>query len=339
MSHMKPMRHKTSRAFVALVVTVAAASLVGAAWATAQAAPVNTAPPTITGTTTVGQTLTAGNGTWDNSPTAYQYRWLRCDKAGESCGPIAGNGGAQKTYTLANADADHAMRVRVTAVNAEGASTVRSTQTPVVQSNTAAAPRSTARPSISGDTTVGQELTADPGTWTNNPTSYSYQWRRCDTNPFQCFDVNGATGKAYGVREADIGFRMDVVVTATNAKGSDTARSLLTAVVEPKARVVNTRPDMKIVSVRFAGPRVYARFRICDDSLKNLTIIQTDTRPGALSYTRRFSTLIAPKPCGVYTRNWMPAPRFRGSGTYTLVLRARDKSGLTSATVRSSFVR
>ena len=333
---MKRMR-QTSRSSLALVAAVATASLAGAASAATQAAPVNTAPPTITGTTTVGQTLTAANGTWDNNPTAYQYRWLRCDRSGESCGPIGG--ATQKTYTLASADADHTMRVRVTAVNAEGATNARSGQTALVQSTTAAAPRSTSRPTVTGDTTVGQELTADPGTWTNNPTSYAYQWRRCDTNPFQCFDVTGATGKTYGVREADIGFRMDVVVTATNAKGNGTARSLLTAVVEPKARVVNTRPNMKIVSVRFAGPRVYARFRVCDDSLKNLTIIQTDTRPGRLSYTRRFSTLIAPKPCGVYTRNWMPAPRFRGSGKYTVVLRARDKSGLTSATVRSTFVR
>ena len=333
---MKRMR-QTSRAGLALVAAVAAASLAGAAWARAQAAPVNTAPPTTTGTATVGQTLTTQNGTWDNNPTAYQYRWLRCDKTGEGCGPIAG--ATQKTYTLANADADHTMRVRVTAVNADGATNARSNQTALVQSNTAAAPRSTSRPAVTGDTTAGQELTADPGEWANNPTNYAYQWRRCDTNPFQCFDVNGATGKTYGVREADIGFRIDVVVTASNPKGSGTARSLLTAVVEPKAQVVNHRPNMKLVSVRFAGPRVYARFRICDDSLKNLTIIQTDTRPGLLSYTRRFSTLTAPKPCGVYTRNWMPAPRFRGSGKYTLVLRARDKSGLTSSMVRSTFVR
>jgi len=328
---------KTSRAAPALVAAVAAASLASAAWATSQAAPVNTAPPTTTGTTTVGQTLTADNGTWNNSPTAYQYRWLRCDRSGNGCGPIGG--ATQKTYMLANADADHTLRVRVTAVNADGATDARSAQTAAVQSNTAAAPRSNSRPSITGDTTVGQELSTDPGTWTNNPTSYSYQWRRCDTSPFQCLDVTGATGKTYGVREADIGFRMDVVVTASNAKGNGTARSLLTAVIEPKARVVNHRPNMKIVSVRFAGPRVYARFRVCDDSLKNLTIFQTDTRPGRLSYTRRFSTLVAPKPCGVYTRNWMPAQRFRGSGKYTLVLRARDKSGLTSTMAQSTFVR
>ena len=78
---------------------------------------------------------------------------------------------------------------------------------------------------MTGDTTVGQELTADTGTWTNNPTTYAYQWRRCDTSPFQCLDVNGATGKTYGVREADIGFRMDVVVTARTGRGAARPRS------------------------------------------------------------------------------------------------------------------
>ena len=96
---------------------------------------------------------------------------------------------------------------------------------------------------------------------------------------------------------------------------------------------------MKLISVRFVGARVYARFRICDDSSKNLSIIETDSKPGKLSLTRRFATLVAPQPCGVYTRNWLLAPRFRGHGRYTVTLQARDTSGLTSAPVRRTFVR
>ena len=136
---------------------------------------------------------------------------------------------------------------------------------------------------------------------------------------------------------ADVGFRLRVLVTAKNAKGSTTAPSTLTDVVQPVVRVVNHRPSIRIISVRFLGQAVYARFRICDDSFKNVTIIETDSRPGKLSYTRRFSTLIPPRPCGVYTRHWLPAARFRGPGRYTVTLRARDKSGLTSLPARRTF--
>ena len=80
-------------------------------------------------------------------------------------------------------------------------------------------------------------------------------------------------------------------------------------------------------------------FRICDDSAKNLSIIETDSRPGKVSSTRRFATLVAPQPCGVYTRNWVPALRFRGHGRYTITLKAQDKSGSTSAPVKRTFFR
>src|ERR1051325_11266874 len=80
--------------------------------------PSNTAPPTISGTTTVGQTLTASNGTWSNSPTSFAYQWLRCNGGGNNCAAVAN--GTQQTYTLVGADAGHTLRVKVTATNADG---------------------------------------------------------------------------------------------------------------------------------------------------------------------------------------------------------------------------
>ena len=76
---------KRSRIYLVLALGVLTAALFGTASAATQAAPTNTAPPTITGNAAVGQTLTAENGTWANSPTAYQYQWLRCGATGESC--------------------------------------------------------------------------------------------------------------------------------------------------------------------------------------------------------------------------------------------------------------
>jgi hypothetical protein len=108
-------------------------------------------------------------------------------------------------------------------------------------------------------------------------------------------------------------------------------------VVAPAVTITNHRPAVTILAVQFVGSTVYARFRICDDSLKNLSIIETDSRPGKLSYTRRFATLVPPRPCGVYSRHWLPVARFRGPGRYTVTLRATDKSGLTSLPARRTF--
>jgi hypothetical protein len=182
-------------------------------------------------------------------------------------------------------------------------------------------------------------LTAEDGAWTANPTSFAYQWHRCDADVATCTNVVGATGKTYGVRLADLGYRLRVAVTARNARGSATANSAITALVAPTATITNRRPTIAIISVRFSGARVYARFRICDDSRKNVTILATDSRPGRVPQTRRFTTLVPPRPCGVYTRNWLPAARFRGPGRYTVTLRARDTSGLTSLPARRSFSR
>src|SRR5438270_1195099 len=112
---------KHSKASIAgLVVLVALAASTGLGRAALDAAPVNTSPPTVTGTATVGQTLTAEKGTWSNSPTSFAYQWLRCNGGGNSCAPVAS--ATQKTYTLVAADAGSTIRVRVTATNADGSS-------------------------------------------------------------------------------------------------------------------------------------------------------------------------------------------------------------------------
>ena len=318
-------------------ILLTAGAMVGAfcVWAAPAVAapPTNTSPPTITGTPRVGETLTAQNGTWSNSPTAFQYQWLRCNPAGESCANVVG--AIQRTYLLTSADAGRTMRVRVTGINADGATNARSAQTAVVTAS--AAPVNTARPTITGDPTAGEVLTAEEGTWTNSPTSFAYQWQRCDIDAIVCGAVPGATGKTYGVRTADIGFRLRVEVTARNANGAGTAVSNPTGIVSPSTPITNARPTVSIVSVRFLGARVYARFRICDDAPRNLTILATDSRPGRVSQTRRFTTRIAPNPCGVYTRNWVPALRFRGKGRYTVTIAVRDTSGRTSAPARRTF--
>jgi hypothetical protein len=341
--HMSNKQHARSRAgaLLALVATAAfaCAAIVGVGSAASLAPPVNTEAPTITGTPRVGNTLTAQNGTWENNPTTFQYQWQRCNASGGSCSNI--RLAVLRTYRLIAADAGRTMRVRVTAVNADGATNARSAPTDVVEPAPAGgqAPRNTARPTITGDAQVGESLTANDGTWTNNPTSFAYQWERCDIDAIVCAPVPGATGKTYGVRATDVGFRLRVEVTARNASGTGTATLNVTGIVVPRTPITNRRPTMQIISIRFTGARVYARFRICDDAPRNLRILVTESRPRVRSANRSFATRVPPRPCGAYTRNWLPAQRFRGPGRYTITLRARDTSGNTSAPARRTVRR
>ena len=174
---------KKRRLMVGAVFPVTLAAMVFAALAGAatQVAPVNTTPPTVTGTAKVGQTLTAGDGTWSNTPTSYAYQWLRCNGGGNSCVNVAN--GTQKTYTLVGVDSGNTMRVRVTATNADGSASAQSDQTAAVEPATSsAAPKNTSAPTISGTPKVGQTLTADNGSWSGNPTTYTYAWQRCDAD-------------------------------------------------------------------------------------------------------------------------------------------------------------
>ncbi len=330
---------KTTRtaALLGLLASAALVALTSVATTTAatQAAPANVDPPTITGTATVGEVLTAHNGTWDNSPTDFRYRWLRCNSSGSGCLLLAADG---QTYRLGQVDVGHTMRVRVTAINADGATNARSQPSDIVASN-AAPLTNTARPTITGTPRVGEELMASQGTWTGNPTSFSFQWQRCDIDAVTCLDVTGATGQSYGVRLADLGFRLRVAVTARKNGRSGTATSAPTAVVQPTTPVTNKRPTLLILGTKFLGARIYVRMRICDDQPRNLAILVRETRPGVRPALRRFATRVPPRPCGAYTRNWLPAQRFRGPGRYTITLRARDVSGFTSFPVHRTFAR
>jgi hypothetical protein len=94
-----------------------------------------------------------------------------------------------------------------------------------------AVPSNTSLPSISGSAKDGSIVTAAHGTWTGNPTSYAYQWQRCDTQGGSCNPITGATSRQYTVATADVGNRLRVQVTATNASGNGVATSRPTAVV------------------------------------------------------------------------------------------------------------
>jgi Kelch motif protein/galactose oxidase-like protein len=188
--------------------------------------PSNTSVPTISGTTTEGQTLTEAHGGWTHSPTSYAYQWQDCNSAGNSCSDISG--ATSQTYVLQTSDVGDTIRVQETATNAGGHATATSAQTAVVLP---LPPANTSLPTISGTTTQGQTLTEAPGAWTHSPTSYAYQWQDCDSAGTNCSAIGGATNQTYVLQATDVGHTIRVKETATNAGGSGNAASAQTAVV------------------------------------------------------------------------------------------------------------
>jgi hypothetical protein len=218
---------------IALAIAAAALAIgavfgsAGSGQAAAQAVPVNTGTPTISGTPQEGATLTGTDGTWSESPTSFAYTWSRCDGSGNTCAAISG--ATAKTYKVQAADVGHTLRLTVKATNSDGSAESTSVPTAVVSNSSA--PGNTAVPTISGTVQIGSTLTTSDGTWTGTPTGFTYAWSRCDQGGNSCATINGATTKTYTVTQADVGTTLRASVTATNGAGSTEATSVPTALV------------------------------------------------------------------------------------------------------------
>ncbi len=131
----------------------------------------------------VGQTLMATTGLWTGSPTGFSYQWYNL-----STGliPMA----TMSTYVPSPFDAGSKLAVSVTASNI-GGSSLPSTSVATLAVAAASVPVNTALPAISppGAASVGQPLSVSNGSWTNSPTSFTYQWTRGAPTP----DISGFT--------------------------------------------------------------------------------------------------------------------------------------------------
>lgn len=81
-------------------------------------------------------------------------------------------------------------------------------------------PSATAPPGISGTAEQGLALTETHGQWTSSPTSYAYQWLRCNSAGATCSPIPSATEQSYTLVAADVGFTIRAQETASNAEGA-----------------------------------------------------------------------------------------------------------------------
>ncbi len=116
------------------------------------AAPINTAPPTITGKAEKGEKLVGNRGTWSNEVGDYNDQWVRCDKDGGSCSNISG--ATDRTgYVLKGVDVGATIRFKVEAKNGDG-TTVKSSVPTAVIADTKATPPPTANGCPAGTGTI-----------------------------------------------------------------------------------------------------------------------------------------------------------------------------------------
>jgi hypothetical protein len=196
--------------------------------------PLNTALPVLSGTAQVGNTLSVSKGSWSGAPTTFAYQWRRCDATGSACVAIAG--ATADRYQLALGDLGGTVRAVVKASNTAGSGTATSAPSAIVTSTVVEAPQNTAVPVVSGTPQVGNALTVSTGTWSGSPTSFAYQWQRCDSTGASCATISGATAAGYNLVDADAGRTLRASVKASNGGGTSTATSA------PSGVVVAARP-------------------------------------------------------------------------------------------------
>jgi hypothetical protein len=199
--------------------------------------PANTVAPSISGTPTEGQILTASTGTWTGSPSAYAYQWKRNGVA------IAGS--INSTRLLTAADVGASITVTVTASNGGGSAQATSGGVGPVASASPGVPVNTSPPTSAGITTVGQVLTVTPGTWTG-ATSLAYQWRADGIN------IGGATATTYLLTAGEAGKTVTCRELATNAGGTAAAISNGLGPVAAQLAISGTPPAIGTVGAAYS---------------------------------------------------------------------------------------
>ena len=236
-------------------------TLTSSATAAVDAAPNTpaTGAPAISGTTQVGETLTAdtSNIADDDGLTGatFAYQWLAADAEIASAN--------EGTYVLTSNEMDKTIKVRVSFTDDDGneetlTSSATEVVSPAVQQQQSSNTLATGAPTISGTALVGETLAASTSGIADadglSGAAFSYQWTRNDGNLDT--DIQNATGTSYTLTAADVGKTIKVRVSFTdNAGNAETLTSAATAAVaaRPAPGTAPDTPDKPTGTAVFVG--------------------------------------------------------------------------------------
>ena len=198
----------------------------------------NTLAPVLSGSWTVGTAISTSSGTWSASGT-YAYKWQRSTDA-SSWSDISG--ATSSSYTLTSDDSGKYVRSVVTINSTTGAGTAYSASTRKV-----GAPYNTVTPVVSGTVRVGSTQTTTDGTWSNTPTSITYQWQT-SSNGILWTNIGSATSSTYTPTYAQANLQLRVQISAVNAVDTATVTSnVVSGFLPPEATVIPAISGTKTV--------------------------------------------------------------------------------------------
>jgi hypothetical protein len=312
-------------------------------------APAVIAPPTISGTAALGQTLTENHGSWNNNPTSYSYQWEDCDGAGSNCSPITG--ATAQTYVPTTTDDGHTLSVQETASNASGSTTATAAATTTlptppsppapVQAPTPVpvpvpvpmpAPVDASLPTVSGTPAVGHTLTESHGSWSTAPTSYAYAWERCGLAGKNCAAIPGAIAQTHTLTTADVGHTLRVQETASNASGAGAAATSSPTPPVPTARTSGKHhapPNTLVLEHKVSSHEHRATFRFTPTGTATrfeCALVRKPTRSGEKTPAPEYVSCHSPK---TFTR--------LKAGSYVLYVRAVGPGGADKTPARYKF--
>lgn len=173
---------------------------------------------TLSGTTTVGNTLSASCVSYYTS--SFKYQWYRINASTGEATEISGATSA--SYTLTSADAGYKIRCKIKDKNGGVGYTYKTTGVISSAQQTSAI---TGTVTISGnEIRFGYKVTATVSG--SNASNYKYQWKRGDSA------ISGATSNTYTFVQDDIGKQISCVVTDKDGKYTGSISSAKTAAVK-----------------------------------------------------------------------------------------------------------
>ncbi|WKK72496.1 hypothetical protein Q0F99_05990 [Rathayibacter oskolensis] len=203
-----------------------------------------TPTPTVSGSTTVGSTLTASPGVWDPG-TTLAYQWTRN-------GSTAITGATASTYLLTSADAGATLTVTVTSTKPGYSTATRTSAATATITGGSTSAITGPTPTITGTVQVGRTVTASAGTWAPAPVALAYQWKRGGVA------IAGATAAAYTLVAADASTSLTVSVTGSKSGLAPVTRTSAASTVTPGLQTLMPTPTisgtLKVGSTLTATP-------------------------------------------------------------------------------------